>query len=165
MLQRQSGQSNGTDCHTPQKCTKWHSPYPLMGRLTIPFTLPAQLTHQMGDHKFSRLTHTTFYCFITGHAFTGEYIQHFFPQHTPEQIACQCGEPLQTVEHVVFRCPLFTAVCCRCLTVRGHPQSFLQLLENKGHIQTLLQFLEETRACNKLCSVAAARVFLTLLVK
>jgi hypothetical protein len=49
------------------------------------------------------------YRFITGHAFTGEYTQRFFPQHTPEQIACQCGEPLQTVEHVLFQCPQFTA--------------------------------------------------------
>jgi ribonuclease HI len=37
--------------------------------------------------KFSRLTHSTFYRFITGHAFTGEYTQRFFPQHTPEQIS------------------------------------------------------------------------------
>ena len=59
--------------------------------------------------KFSRLTHSTFYRFITGHAFTGEYTQRFFPQHTPEQIACQCGEPLQTIEHVLFHCTLFTA--------------------------------------------------------
>ena len=99
--------------------------------------------------KFSRLTHTTFYRFITGHAFTGEYTQRFFPQHTPEQIACQCGEPLQTVEHVLFRCPLFTAARRRHLTVRGRPRSFPQLLENKERVQTLLRFLEETRACNK----------------
>jgi hypothetical protein len=59
--------------------------------------------------KFSRLTHTTLYRFITGHAFTGEYTKRFFPQHTPEQIACQCGEPLQTVEHVLFQCPQYTA--------------------------------------------------------
>ena len=99
--------------------------------------------------KFSRLTHTTLYRFITGHAFTGEYTQRFFPQHTPEQIACQCGEPLQTVEHVLFRCPLFTAARRRHLTVRGRPRSFPQLLENKERVQTLLRFLEETRACNK----------------
>jgi ribonuclease HI len=49
--------------------------------------------------KFSRLTHSTLYRIITGHAFVGEYTQRFFPQHTPDQIDCQCGEPLQTIEN------------------------------------------------------------------
>jgi ribonuclease HI len=99
--------------------------------------------------KFSRLTHSTLYCFITGHAFTGEYTKRFFPQHTPEQIACQCGEPLQTVEHVLFQCPQFTVAHRRHLTVSGRPRSFPQLLENPKHVQTLLRLLEEMRACNK----------------
>jgi hypothetical protein len=99
--------------------------------------------------KFSCLTHSTFYRFITGHAFTGEYMQRFFPRHTPEQVACQCDEPVQTVEHVLFQCPNFTAACQRHLVVNGHPRSFPQLLENPERVQTLLQFLEETRACSK----------------
>ncbi|KAH9985962.1 hypothetical protein BJV77DRAFT_88935, partial [Russula vinacea] len=33
--------------------------------------------------KFSRLTHSTFYRFVTGHAFTGEYTQRFYPS-TPK---------------------------------------------------------------------------------
>jgi len=99
--------------------------------------------------KFSRLTHSTFYCFITGHAFTGEYTQRFFPQHTQEQVACQCGEAIQTVEHVLFTCPNFTTTRRKHLTVNGRPQSLPQLLENPERIQSLLQFLEETRACNK----------------
>jgi len=99
--------------------------------------------------KFSRLTHSTLYRFITGHAFTGEYTQRFFPQHTPEQIACQCGEPLQTIEHVLFNCPLFTDARCKHLTINGHPRNLPQLLENPKRVQTLLRFLEETRACNK----------------
>jgi hypothetical protein len=104
-----------------------------------------------GEHtdKFSRLTHSTLYRFITGHAFTREYTKCFFPQHTQEQIACQCGEPLQTVEHVLFHCPQYTAARHRHLTVSSRPRSFPQLLENPKRIQMLLQFLEETRACNK----------------
>ena len=47
--------------------------------------------------KFSCLTHSTFHPFFTGHAFTGEYTQWFFSQHIPEQVACQCGEVLQTI--------------------------------------------------------------------
>ena len=99
--------------------------------------------------KFSRLTHSTFYRFITGHAFTGEYTQRFFPQHTPDQIACQCGVPLQTVEHVIMHCPLFTTARHRHLLSNGRPQSFQQLLENPKRVQKLLRFLEETRACNR----------------
>ena len=99
--------------------------------------------------KFSRRTHSTLYRFITGHAFTGEYTQRFFPQHTQEQIACHCGEALQTVEHVLFVCPHFTAARRRHLTVNGRPRSFPQLLENPERVQSLLRFLEETRACSK----------------
>jgi hypothetical protein len=45
------------------------------------------------------------YRLITGHAFIGAYTQHFFDQHTPEQIACTCGELVQTVEHILLDCP------------------------------------------------------------
>jgi ribonuclease HI len=99
--------------------------------------------------KFTRLTHSTFYRVITGHAFTGEYTQRFFPLHTQEQIACQCGEALQTVEHVLFSCPEFTVARRRHLTVSGRPRSLPQLLENPERVQLLLRFLEETRACSK----------------
>jgi hypothetical protein len=99
--------------------------------------------------KFSRLTCSTFYRFITGHAFTGEYTQRFFPLHTQDQIRCQCGAPLQTVEHVLFHCPQHTAARRRHLTVSGRPRSFPQLLENPERVHSLLRFLEETRACNK----------------
>ena len=98
---------------------------------------------------FSRLTYSTFYRFITGHAFIGEYTQRFFPQHTPDQITCQCGEPLQTIEHVIMQCPLFTAARRKHLMFHGRTRSFQQLLENPKRIQELLRFLEETRACNK----------------
>ena len=99
--------------------------------------------------KFSRLTHSTLFRLVTGHAFTGEYTQCFFLQHIQEQIACHCGEPLQTAEHVLFHCPLYSAAHRRHLTVNGHPRSFPQLLENPKHAQLLLRFLEETRACSK----------------
>src|SRR5258708_396162 len=98
---------------------------------------------------FSRLTHSTFYRFITGHAFTGKYTQRFFPQHTPDQVACQCGKPIQTVEHIISHCPLFATACRRHLLSNGHTRSLQQLLETPKHIQGLLWFLEETRACNK----------------
>ena len=100
--------------------------------------------------KFSCLTHSTLYCFIIGHAFTGEYTQHFKPQHTPDQIACHCGKALQTIEHVLFTCPQYTTTCYRHLTASGRPRSFPQLLENPKRVQSLLWFLKETRVCSKL---------------
>ena len=99
--------------------------------------------------KFSCSTHSTLYRFITGHAFTREYTQRFFRQHTQEQIACQCGKPLQTIKHILLNCPQYTAACRRHLTVSGRPRSIPQLLENSERVQTLLQFLEETGACKR----------------
>jgi hypothetical protein len=55
--------------------------------------------------KFSWTTSCMLYRLITGHAFIGAYTQHFFDQHTPEQIACTCGELVQTVEHILLDCP------------------------------------------------------------
>ncbi|KAF8483065.1 hypothetical protein F5888DRAFT_1627571, partial [Russula emetica] len=85
----------------------------------------------------------------TGHAFTGEYTQRFFPQHTPDQVACQCGASLQTIEHVIMHCPLFTAARRKHLMFDGRTRSFQQLLETPKRVQELLRFLEESRACNK----------------
>ncbi|KAH9952378.1 hypothetical protein BGW80DRAFT_1174851, partial [Lactifluus volemus] len=85
----------------------------------------------------------------TGHAFTGEYTQRFFPRHTPEHIACQCGETLQTIEHVIMHCPIFDAARRRHLMSKGRTWSLKQLLETQKRVQKLLRFLEETRACNK----------------
>jgi hypothetical protein len=142
---------------------KWHqSPHtskayqtaltmPLDGKPHHTFypTHPRDKPGERPQAKFSRLTHSTLYRLVTGHAFTGEYTQRFFPQHTLEQIACQCGEPLQTAEHVLLQCPIYTAARRRHLTVSGRPCSFSQLLKSKERIQMLLRFLEETRACNK----------------
>jgi hypothetical protein len=94
--------------------------------------------------KFSRLTHSTFYRFITGRAFTGEYTQRFFPQHTPDQVACQCGEILQTIEHVIMHCHLFDTVRCRHLMSNGRIWSLKQLLETPKRVQMLLRFLDNT---------------------
>ena len=73
--------------------------------------------------EFSRLTFATFYRIITGHAFVGEYAQRFFPHHTPEQIACPCGKPIQTLEHVLLECPQYTDARRRLLTANGRPEA------------------------------------------
>ena len=58
--------------------------------------------------QFSRLTFATFYRIAIGHAahaFVGEYTVHpmVLPPTHPEQIACPCGRPVQTVEQAAHR--------------------------------------------------------------
>jgi hypothetical protein len=99
--------------------------------------------------KFSRLTYSTLIRFITGHAFTGEYTKRFYPRRTQEHIACPCGEPLQTIEHVLIGCSLYTAARRRHLTANGRPRTLPQLFANTERVQEVLRFLEETGACVK----------------
>jgi hypothetical protein len=41
---------------------------------------------------------------ITGHAPIGSFRSRFFPL---ESTACRCGLPMETVSHVLYRCPLY----------------------------------------------------------
>jgi hypothetical protein len=99
--------------------------------------------------KFSRLIYSTLYRIITGHTFVGEYTQRFYPPHTQNQIDCPCGEPLQTIEHVLLHCPLYTAARRRHLTANGRPRTLPQIFANAKRVQEVLRFLEETGACTK----------------
>ncbi len=99
--------------------------------------------------KFSRKTITTLYRIITGHAFIGSYTQRLFPQHTPEQITCSCGEPVQTVEHVLLDCPIHTAARRKHLTANGRPRNLPQLF-HPTRVTSTLRFLEETGVCARL---------------
>ncbi|KAI0278377.1 hypothetical protein BC826DRAFT_927094 [Russula brevipes] len=89
------------------------------------------------------------YRLITGHAFVGAYTQRFYANHTPEQIACPCGEPIQTIEHVLMVCPLHNAAQHKHLMIGGRVQNFNQLFKHKQSVQAILHFLEESGACAK----------------
>jgi hypothetical protein len=95
----------------------WHnSPHTLLVYRTALTKPPNSRPHptfktEPNSAKFSCTTHCTLYRLITGHAFIGSYTQHFYPRHTPEQIACTCGELVQTVEHLLLNCPLHNAAC------------------------------------------------------
>ena len=104
---------------------------------------------QENKAKFSRLTHSTLLRYITGHAFTGEYTKRFYPLHTQEQITCPCGEPLQTVEHMLTECMLYTATRRRYLTTNSWPRTLPKIFANSKCVQEVLCFLEETGACVK----------------
>ncbi|KAH9961323.1 hypothetical protein BC827DRAFT_1131805, partial [Russula dissimulans] len=84
-----------------------------------------------------------------GHAFVGAYTQRFFPQHTPEQIACQCGETIQTIEHVLRECPRYDDARRKHLTANGRLRNIPQLFSHPKRVHSLLHFLEETGACAK----------------
>jgi hypothetical protein len=96
--------------------------------------------------KSARKYCCTLYRLATGHAFTGEYTQRFYSHHTPEQIACPCGEPVQTVEHLLLVCPTYTAARHKHLTANGRPRNLSQLFDHPKRVAALLRFLEETRA-------------------
>lgn len=99
--------------------------------------------------KFDRRIISTFYRLITGHAFVGAYTQRFFPLHTPNQIACPCGEPIQTVEHVLLHCPLHSASRRSHFPAGDRPRSLAQLFANPTRVAEVLRFLEETGTCVK----------------
>jgi hypothetical protein len=111
--------------------------------------LTQETQNENAAKQFLRLTYSMLYRFITGHAFTSEYMQHFFSQHTAKQIACPCGYPIQTIEHILLECTLYTNVRRKYLTVNSCPQTLPQLFSHPQHIQELLRFLEETGACSK----------------
>ncbi len=112
----------------------------------------ASESHNQNDQtkaKFLRSTHATLYRLATGHAFIGAYTQRFFPQHTPEQVACECGEQVQTVEHVLLHCPRHIASRRKHLTANGRPHGLSQLFTQPRYIEGLLGYLEETGVCAK----------------
>ncbi|KAI0281923.1 hypothetical protein BC826DRAFT_314279 [Russula brevipes] len=91
--------------------------------------------------KFSRATICTMYRIITGHAFVGAYTQRVYPNHTPEQIACPCSEPIQTIEHVLMACPLYNDACRKYLAVNGRLRNIQQLFNHPKRVQVVLSFL------------------------
>jgi len=111
-------------------------------------THPTFLTGEQAA-KFSRLTLCTMYRIITGHAFVGSYTQRFFPQHTPDQVACPCGTPVQTIEHILLVCPIYATARRKHLTANGRPRNLSQLFNHPKRVVTVLRFLEETGVCAK----------------
>ena len=56
----------------------------------------------------------------------------FTPMHPLEQVACPCGKPVQTVEHV------YTTRHRKHLTASGRPQNPPQLFNPLKHVHSLL---------------------------
>ena len=67
---------------------------------------------QLVTAKASCTDTSTMFRFITGHTFTGEYTTHFLKSKHPSPlpqalIACPCGAPSQTMEHILLACPIY----------------------------------------------------------
>jgi hypothetical protein len=106
-------------------------------------------TRPTAKPSFSRQTISTLYRITTGHTFVSEYTQRFYRQHTPDQIACQCGKRVQTIEYVLMDCLRYDNARCKHLTVNGRLRNIPQMFSNPERVHLLLHFLEETGACAK----------------
>jgi hypothetical protein len=103
---------------------------------------------QLHKAKVSRSTTSTLFTFITGHAFTGEYVARFLGkklQPLPEELAaCPCGELPQTVEHVLLDRPIHNVARLKHLNARGRVRSLDQLFNKPLLSVGTLQFLEKS---------------------
>ncbi|KII85276.1 hypothetical protein PLICRDRAFT_70422, partial [Plicaturopsis crispa FD-325 SS-3] len=90
----------------------------------------------------------------TGHAFIGEYYADFVPT---EQIACPCGEPFQSRDHILATCPLYNPH--RHYLATAIPTLFLpEILGTDEGIEALIRFIEKSGAFTKTGEPRAARV-------
>jgi hypothetical protein len=79
---------------------------------------------------------------LTGHAFLGEFYNRMIPS---EKIDCECGEELQTRQHVLRDCPLFEAERFRLRKVIPSVDE-RKIVHSKAGRAALLDFLSNTRA-------------------
>jgi hypothetical protein len=77
---------------------------------------------------------------LTGHAFLGEFYNRMIPS---ESISCECGEELQTRQHVLRDCPLFEADRFR-LRKAVPSLDERRIVHSKAGRAALLDFLENT---------------------
>ncbi|KAK0492198.1 hypothetical protein EDD18DRAFT_1014683, partial [Armillaria luteobubalina] len=81
----------------------------------------------------------------TGHCFSGEYYSCFVPQ---EDIQCPYGEPMQTRDHIIRKCPRYDGH-----RERRHKVSsdiyMPDILGTKEGIEALTSFLENLGAITK----------------
>jgi hypothetical protein len=99
-----------------------------------------------GISKFSRPIVATCIRLLTGHAFTGEYTARFRPSSFDPH-HCQCGEPLQTPQHVIAACPLHIEARRQFLLPVSNNLSFSIIFGTKEGGEALGNFLAASQAC------------------
>jgi ribonuclease HI len=78
----------------------------------------------------------------TGHGYTGEFRRRFIPG---EPVDCQCGEPIQTREHILTTCPQYEE-SRDILRAVSQDIVLTEILGTKEGIDALIQFLRESGA-------------------
>jgi hypothetical protein len=99
-----------------------------------------------GITKFPRPIVATCIRLLTGHAFTGEYTARFRPSSLDPH-HCQCGEPLQTAQHVIAACPLHTEARRQFLLPLSNTLSISTIFGTKEGGEALGNFLAASQAC------------------
>ena len=99
-----------------------------------------------GITKFPRPIVATCIRLLTGHAFTGEYTARFRPSSFDPH-HCQCGEPLQTVQHVIAACPLHFEARRQFLLPVSNTLSISTIFGTKEGGEALGNFLAASQAC------------------
>jgi hypothetical protein len=80
----------------------------------------------------------------TSHAFIGSFAARF---HPGQPVSCPCGTPLQTVDHVVSHCPLYSDACQEVLHQIDRDSSLAILLVTAQGGAAMARFLKTMRAC------------------
>lgn len=101
--------------------------------------IPARLSlhkslRKMPERNISAMLFQT----LVGHTFVGSYYQRF---NIPEPVSCPCGQPLQTIYHVLHSCPRFTSK--RPLEFSQPNSSFRNLLLHPDKYHILYSFLSD----------------------
>jgi len=99
-----------------------------------------------GITKFPRPIVATCIRLLTGHAFTGEYTARFRPSSFDPH-HCQCGEPMQTAQHVIAACPLHTEARRQFLLPVSNTLSISTIFGTKEGGEALGNFLAASQAC------------------
>ena len=99
-----------------------------------------------GITKFPKPIVATCIRLLTGHGFTGEYTAHFRPSSFDPH-HCQCGEPLQTAQHVIAACPLHTEARRQFLLPISNTLSFSIIFGTKEGGEALGNFVATSQAC------------------
>jgi hypothetical protein len=99
-----------------------------------------------GITKFPRPIVATCIRLLTGHAFTGEYTARFRPSSFDPH-HCQCGEPLQTAQHVIAACPLHIEARRQFLLPLSNSLSISTIFGTKEGGEALGNFLAASQAC------------------
>ena len=97
------------------------------------------------DPRVSRAVHCRLIQVILDHGFFGEYYSRFVPT---EDVDCPCGELIQTLQHVLYDCPLHNEARTRMYEVSGplHPSCLFGTVPG---LRAIASFLSSSSAFRK----------------